>query len=198
LDADIRTYLPEDFSAQLNFERPFTMRDIMNHAAGFAENLFDILLDADRIRNPGMVTLREGLLIGQPRQIFEPGTVSAYSNFGTALAGYVVGHITGQGFAAYERENILDPLGMDNSRNQPDWANDGAFLQAKAAGYLPDGRGGFRRGIWSYGPMYPAGLLNGTAEDLARFAMALTPPRDTAGPFSIAPTLWQRFLHPAL
>ena len=182
LDADIRTYLPEDFIRRLNFGRTFTMRDLMNHSAGFADNFFDILLDAERVRNPGTLTLREGLLRGQPRQVFEPGTASAYSNFGSALAGYVVGHITGHGFVAYERENIFAPLGMTNTKNQPDLVNNRAFLGSKAGGYFPDGRGGFRRGVWSYGPMYPAGLVNGTAKDLARFAIALTPPHGTPSP----------------
>jgi len=199
LDADIMTYLPEDFIHQLNFANTFTMRDLLNHSAGFAENFFDILLDAERVRNPGTVTLREGLLRGQPRQIFEPGTTSAYSNFGSALAGYVVGHITGYGFAAYERENIFAPLGMTNTKNQPDLVNNHAFLESKAGGYFPDGRGGFRRGAWSYGPMYPAGLVNGTAEDLARFAMALTPPHGTPSPlFNDPDTLTTMFTPSAL
>jgi len=197
LDADIRTYLPEDFARRLNFAMPFTMRDLMNHSAGFADNPFDLLADADRVVNPGATTLREGLLTAQPRQIFEPGTTSAYSNFGSALAGYVVGHVTGRGFAAFERENILVPLSMTNTRNQPDWVGNHAFLQAKAGGYARDGRGGFRRGMWSYGAMYPAGLINGTAEDLARFAIALTPRQGDAGALFSNPDTLATMLSPS-
>ena len=199
LDANIETYLPEDFARQLNFAMPFTMRDLMNHSAGFADNLFDLIVNADRVRSPGSTTLREGLLTAQPRQIFEPGTISAYSNFGAALAGYVVGHITGRGFAAFERENILVPLSMTNTKNLPDLVGNRAFMQARAGGYAPDGRGGFRRRMWSYGAMYPTGLINGTAEDLARFAIALTPRQGDAGAlFSNPDTLATMFAPSAL
>jgi heme/copper-type cytochrome/quinol oxidase subunit 3 len=33
--------------------------------------------------------------------------------------------------------------------------------------------------MWEYTPIYPCGALNGTAEDLARFGIALTPPEGT-------------------
>jgi CubicO group peptidase (beta-lactamase class C family) len=180
LDADINNYLPEDFVRQLNFEKSFTMRDILNHTTGFGEYMFDFMFDAQTIENP--VTLREGLLMAQPLQIYEPGTVAAYSNFATGLAGYIVGHIGGEGFSAFEMENILIPSGMNNTLNAPDWLNNHTFLQEKAIGYIPDGRGGFQEGIWSYFPIYPAGSINGTAEDLARFAIALTPPQGESGP----------------
>jgi len=176
LDADIHIYLPEDLSRQLNFEKSFTMRDLLNHSAGFGEFLFYTFMNAETLESE--FTLREGLLMMQPRQIFEPGTASSYSNFGSALAAYVVSYISGQDFVAYERENILDILGMTNTKNQPDWfnsLNNNEFVQSKARGHLPDGNGGFIQAPWVYVPIYPAGSIRGTAEDLAQFAKALTP-----------------------
>ena len=181
LDVDIRNYLPDDFSSQSDFKMPFTMRDIMNHAAGFADYPFDLLLDAKKVKNE--IPLREGLLLGQPKQIYKPGTVSAYSNYATALAGYVVEHISGQEYAVYEKENVYKPAGMTQTRNQPDWFNDHEYFRTKAKGYAADGKGGFKEGIWSYSPLFPCGADNGTAEDLARFVIALTPPQDTVSPF---------------
>ena len=107
LDADINSYLPEDFISQLALEMPFTMRDLMNHSAGFGGRLLDTLIDVDRVNNAG--ELRESLFIARPNQIHEPGTITAYSNFGTALAAFVVESISGQSFAEFERQNIFIP-----------------------------------------------------------------------------------------
>jgi len=180
LDANIHDYLPEDLSRQFNFEKSFTMRDLLNHSAGFGESVLNFLRDAEDVETP--ITLREGLVANQPRQLFEPGTASSYSNFGTALAAYIVGYISGQEFAEFERENILDTLEMFNTKNQPDWLGNEAFLQNKPRGHVLNGEGGFQEFIWSYFTIYPAGSLIGTAEDLAQLAIALTPPQGESGP----------------
>jgi len=180
LDADISNYLPVDFATQLAFEQPFTMRDLMNHQAGFGEYIFDFAFDAATVTTP--ISLRDALLMAQPMQIHTPGTVTAYSNFGSALAGYVVANISGQSFAEFEMENILNPAGMKNTLNLPDWFRHPTFSDTKAIGYAADGRGGFAELFWAYFPAYPAGAINGTAEDLARFAIALTPPLGESGP----------------
>ena len=188
IDEDIHIYLPEDFSRLLNFEKGFTMRDLLNHSAGFGEFFLNNFHDAEKVERE--VTMREALLASQPRQIFEPGTASSYSNFGAALAAYVVGNISGQEFAAYERANILDPIGMSGTKNQPDWFNNYQFIQSKARGYMTDGRGGFVMVPWWYIGAYPAGSLRGTAEDLAQFAIALTPQQNESSPlFSSRNTL---------
>jgi len=64
---------------------------------------------------------------------------------------------------------------MDNVRNLPDWLGDSVFMQTKARGHAPDGLGGFNEVPWVSIPMYPAGALRGTVEDLAQFALALMP-----------------------
>jgi len=178
LDVDINTYLPEVLRQQLAFQMPFTMRDLLNHTAGFAEQALGSFVTNEVAQN---LSLEDALLLMQPKQIYTPGTVSAYSNFGTALAAYIVGNISSQGYTAFEMENIFIPAGMNNTLNQPDWINNHNFLQAKATGYMPDGRGGFREGVRSYIALYPAGAINGTAEDLARFIIALTPPQGESG-----------------
>jgi len=175
LDADVRAYLPDSFV----FEKPFTMRDILNHSAGFADYLLGLFTDEQRIDNFGL--LEETLLALQPQQIFAPGKVSAYSNWGSALAAFIVQQVSGQDYADYERENILFPANMHRTLNQPDRLGNHAFLMNKAKGYAADGEDGFHEGAWAYIPLYPAGALNGTAEDLAAFIMALTPPAGESG-----------------
>ena len=173
LDADITTYLPESFV----FEMSFTMRDLMNHSAGFADILVGLGFSDERL-----LTLEEALLVSQPNQIFTPGTVMAYSNWGAALAGFVVAEISGDDFAVFERENIHHPANMHKTMNLPDWFGNDSFLSNRAEGYIADGEGGFAEPEQAEVALYPTGGLNGTAEDLAAFIKALTPPAGESGP----------------
>ncbi|NLG29167.1 MAG: hypothetical protein GX557_14750, partial [Chloroflexi bacterium] len=57
------------------------------------------------------------------------------------------------------------------------------LFTTKAQGYTaPPGSGQILPGAWSYVPLHPVGGIDGTAEDLARLAMALTPPAGEPGP----------------
>ncbi|NOT42795.1 MAG: beta-lactamase family protein [Alphaproteobacteria bacterium] len=108
LDADVNTYL--DFQIPKPFGKPVTMRNLMTHRAGFQEILKN--LGAQNAGKPDMGKyVRENL----PAQIFEPGTTPSYSNYGTALAGYIVERVSGKQFDAYVEDNIFKPLGMTHS-----------------------------------------------------------------------------------
>ena len=179
LDVSIATYLPDDFYRQLNLKYAVTMRNLMNHAAGFEPTVFDVSRDLQSIEKP--MDLVEALLMVKPRQVFEPGTASSYSNFGAALAAFVVGNIAGREYAEYEREYVISPSGMTSTLAQSYWLGNGNYLQHKAQRYFPDDQGGFIKGSWSYTTIYPAGTVNGTAQDLAMFAIALTPPQGESG-----------------
>jgi len=185
LDVDVHYYLPGTFV----FEKPFTMRDLLNHSAGFPDHLLRLFYNAQTV-GQGLGSLEEALLDLQQPQIFTPGTVSAYSNWGAALAAFIVEQISGQDYAAFERGNVLLPANMHNTLNQPDWLGNDAFLSNKATGHTTDGAGSFQENAWSYIPIYPTGAINGTAEDLAAFIIALTPPEGESGPlFEYANTL---------
>lgn len=77
IETDIRTVLPEGFLTNLRFAKPVTMKDLMNHEAGFEEMMVNLFVqDADAVQ-PLEETLRER----QPIQVFEPGSTTAYSNW---------------------------------------------------------------------------------------------------------------------
>jgi len=171
LQADIREYLPEDFLKNLKYDKPITMLDIMNHTAGFEDYLFDLIVtQPERI-----LPLEQVLLDFQPTQVNEPGTVSAYSNYAVSLAAYIAEQIIGKDFYEYLQESIFLPLNMNDTSAHPTLVDRPDLVDRKAIGYqsLKDGK--FKIGKWSYIQMYPAGSVNGTAEDLARFAVALMP-----------------------
>ena len=86
LDADIRGYLPDGFFQHLSYDEPITFMNLMNHNAGWQETIRPIeTKDTNTV-----LPLKEALQSCEPAQIHSPGEVTAYSNYGAALAGYVI------------------------------------------------------------------------------------------------------------
>ena len=86
-----------------NFGKPITLRDLMNHRGGFEEGLKDVLWT-----NPHGVPSTEAYLKDHQRpMLFAPGQVPAYSNYGAALAGYIVERISKEPFERYIERHIL-------------------------------------------------------------------------------------------
>ncbi|WP_340023241.1 serine hydrolase domain-containing protein [Paenibacillus sp. FSL K6-1096] len=169
LNEDIRKLLPENFLTKLKVDEPITMLQLMNHSAGFEEYMFDMAYQSpEEVRS-----LEEGLRLAQPAQIYRPGEVVAYSNYGNSLAAYIVERISGQPFHDYVQQHIFEPLGMKHSIAYSVVEDRPELLKQKAKGYFFAGQGSFKQGSWNYMSMYPNGGNNGTAEDLAKFAMAL-------------------------
>ena len=165
LKTDIKEYLPKDFlKGKLTYDKPITMLDLMNHQAGFG----DTGLAKGTSKNLGD-TLKKVHIY----QAYEPGTVTAYSNFGTALAGYIVERISRQSYADYVHEHIFEPLDMRHTALLPDLSDNPYVVEKRkeVKGYTRDGR------LIGEAPylieMYPAGRATGTLEDFKAFAQAL-------------------------
>ena len=164
LEEDIRTYLPEGFLKNLRYDKPITMLDLMSHQAGFDE--VTMYLQDDK-------SIEEILKEQQPIQSFEPGTVTAYSNYGAGLAALIVERISGQTFANYAHEHIFQPLGMDKTAILPD-LSDNSYVQKKrqeTKGY--DTKGNLLSKDHFITSIYPTGAATGTFKDLEKFAQAL-------------------------
>lgn len=160
LDTDVHEYI--DFTVPTAFDEPVTVRHLLTHTPGFEERVAGMILPEGAEHDLGEV-----LAADPPEQIFPPGTVPAYSNYGNALAGYIVEQVSGEPFADYVRDNVLEPVGMDSSD----------FVQP-----LPDGlRDRMAQGYTSTGAPAapfetvsgaPAGSLSASATDMARFMLA--------------------------
>lgn len=172
LDENIEFYLPASFTEKWNPQYPITMRHIMNHSSGFGEYPFDLIESSFDNEN---FSLEEAILSAHPAQYYEPGTASVYSNYATAIAGYTVESISGEKFYEYEKNHIFDILSMKDSAGEIAWKDNESIIDHKSLGYSLDGNGSFSNTGWSYVSLYPAGSVNGTADDLARFAIALMP-----------------------
>lgn len=192
LEADITTYLPDTFVQKLKITQPVTMVQLMNHNAGFQEMIADLM-----IRNRNHVySLEETLLQHPPVQIYEPGTVTAYSNWGTSLAAYIVECISGQSFSDYVHEHIFAPLGMKRTALLPDlsdreWVKE---QRTQLQGYTAD-RKRIGRNFYHI-PLYPSGMGTGTLEDFTTFAKALLPSEHRPSPLFQSESTLRELLSP--
>ena len=93
MNADIRNYLPKGFFENLHYDTPITMRHLMNHTGGFEEQLINLrYFERDK-----EFTLAEVLSSHQP-QVLSPGKQAHYSNWGAALAAFIVERASGQNY----------------------------------------------------------------------------------------------------
>ena len=161
LDADVNQYL--DFEIPPYQNQPVTMRHLMTHTAGFEETLKH-LLGAEGQPMPGYEAILKERV---PARIFAPGTTSAYSNYGCALAAYVVQRVSGQAFGDYVEKHIFTPLGMTST----------TFRQPLPDGWKPRMATGYEAASQKaqkfelVGPA-PAGSVSTTAADMTRFMIA--------------------------
>ncbi len=169
LDADINLYLDFDIPARLKGHgrnqtpAPITMRHLMTHSAGF-EDVLDGLFSFQP-----QPALRDYLISRMPTRIFPAGEVMAYSNYGTALAGYIVERLSGMPFEDYVEQNIFRPLHMHNSTfRQPLPPN----MRANAVTAYRKVDGEFLPARFEHMPA-PAGGLTTTAGDMALYMFAL-------------------------
>ncbi|MGD9587573.1 MAG: serine hydrolase [Pyrinomonadaceae bacterium] len=159
LDRDVNEYI--DFKIPDAFGKPITMRHILTHTPGFEEQIKDLFSTVPTTDLGGYLKTHI------PARIFPPGTTPAYSNYATALAGYVVERISGVPFTQYVDENILKPLGMVNS----------TFAQPLPDHLAPNMSKGYR--LASDDPLdfemvsaFPAGSMSSSATDMANFMLA--------------------------
>lgn len=163
IDADVNKYL--DFQIAPAFGKPVTLRNLMTHTGGFEEEGRDIIyVDPKRT-----TALGDFLKQNQPRRMFPPGEIPAYSNYGVGLAGYIVQRVSAEPFEQYVSEHIFMPLGMKHS----------SFNEPMTAELAPSVSEGYRSstekpaiGFEVFNPA-PAGGVSSSAADMGRFALAL-------------------------
>lgn len=163
LDADVNTYL--DFSIPATFPQPITLKNLLTHTPGFedkSDGLFKLTAEE-------MSTLGTYLKDNLPDRVFPPGETIAYSNYGTALAGYIVERVSGMPFYEYVEKNIFNPLGMTQA----------TFRQPLPDELAPDMSGGFNfvnggylQGGFEYVVGNPAGALSASGLEMAKFMIA--------------------------
>ncbi|MBV8685104.1 MAG: beta-lactamase family protein [Alphaproteobacteria bacterium] len=160
LDRDVNAYL--DFRIPEAFGRAITMRHLMTHSAGFPER-FHGVFDQD-LSQPLGRRLRDNI----PERVHAPGSVVAYSNYGAALAGYIVERLRGEPWKRVVARRFFAPLGMRHSTVlQPV----PPALRPRLVSTYDDGSD--RPGPFRLTPLAPMGSLTPSAGDMGRLLAAL-------------------------
>ncbi|MGY6547958.1 MAG: serine hydrolase domain-containing protein [Roseinatronobacter sp.] len=158
LQADVAGYLRE---TSVPGREPLTLAHLMSHRPGYEDTyaIFDPAL--------GALPRPQALAASAPAQVFPRGAVTAYSNWGVALAGQVVEDVAGIPYEDFLQTRILGPLGMGDTTYSETAARPGQPPLSRS--YRVQGgvnHPAFRIDIGSFGP---AGSMASTAADMARF-----------------------------
>ncbi len=170
LDKDINQYLDFEIPDRLETRRgqsklePITIRHLMSHTPGFEDYMSDVF----SISEDSLIPLAQQVRENRPARVFPPGEVTAYSNYGTSLAGYIVELMSGVPFAQYIEENIFTPLGMTNSTFRQPPPRGLADNMSKPYRYV---NGVFREAKFEF-LSEPAGSMSSSALDMAKFMLA--------------------------
>ncbi len=162
LDADLNRYI--DFKIPPRDGKPVTLRQVMTHTTGLEEQIRALIIEQAKDITP----LGDALKHWVPERIHAPGTTPAYSNYATALAGYIVQRVSGESFDDYIERHIFRPLGMTHSSfRQP---LPPALLAKMSKGYAKASDGEPKP--YEFISLAPAGSLASTGADMGRFMIA--------------------------
>ena len=164
LHADVNTYL-KDFKIPSTYPQPVTMEHLMTHTAGFEDIGLGYAVSNPNDLQPLGTTLAQTI----PARIWPPGQVWSYSNWGAALAGYIVQEVSGVPFNQYVREHIFTPLGMNNTTIEQPPPSPLAANVVKTYAYA---NGSFEQKPDFIVQLAPAGAIYSTAPDMAKFMIA--------------------------
>ena len=176
LNADIREYLPSGFLTKLQYpNEKITMINLMNHNAGFQESFYE-----NEEAKPGDVyeNLEAAVRACECYQAFHVGEHTAYSNWGTALAAYIVERTSGMDYVTYVNENIFKRIGMEHTSIDPiqrdnEWVAS-KRRELKCYGRYADPKNNVDLGECRYAvQLFPAGAAIGTLGDLSLLGQAL-------------------------
>jgi CubicO group peptidase (beta-lactamase class C family) len=164
LNADVNTYL-ESLTIPDTYPQPITMAHLMTHTAGFEERQLGLsVIEKERARPLATV-----LAADMPDRIYPPGEVTAYSNYGAALAGYIVEQISSEPFDEYVQRHILEPLAMRHSTAHQDLSHS---LAKNLASSYQSVNGTLEPLPREYFELLPAAGMSATATDMAHFMIA--------------------------
>jgi len=164
LHADVSTYL-KTFHLPATYPQPITLAHLLTHTAGFEDRGTGTFAQTTSDLEP----LGQWLAVHIPARVRPPGELTAYSNYGGALAGYIVEQVSGLPFDQYVEQHLFQPLDMHSSTfRQPLPVSLSADL---SQGYTST-NGVYRPEPFEAVPGAPAGAMSATATDMANFMLA--------------------------
>jgi CubicO group peptidase (beta-lactamase class C family) len=168
LDEPITNYLPwAKLKPQNEDSGPITVRGILSHSAGLPRESDYPYWSAPDFAFPTQAQIRAK--IAEQMALYPAERYYQYSNLGLTLAGEIVEAVAGQPYAKVAQANVLDPLGLRDTR--PYFRND-LYGKQMAVGFSALKRDGTRDLLKPFDTkgIAPAAGYTSTVEDLAKFA----------------------------
>lgn len=164
IDATVRTYLPQFRVADEDASARITVRQLLNHSAGFEGDLF-----TDTGRGDDCVEKYVATLHDTP-QLFPPGEMFSYNNAGYCVLGRIVEVLRDKPYDACLRDHLFAPLGLTHAAT---CADEAIMFRAAVGHVTQDEEAGPQVApLWSLvRSNAPAGsMLTMSAADLLKFA----------------------------
>lgn len=171
LDRDVNVYL-RGFLIADTYPQPVTLRNLLTHTAGFEQRGATAIFVDEASK---LVPLSESLRRHLPARAWPAGGANttaraAYSNWGMALAGWMVELSSGVSFDEYVERNIFAPLAMHRSTFREPLPAD---LSGKLSKGYSAGGGALAGQPFTFVHNFaPAGSMSSTAHDMANFMIA--------------------------
>jgi CubicO group peptidase (beta-lactamase class C family) len=206
LDAPVIAYLPDLALADERARAALTLRHLLTHTGGFADDP-----GPQPGRDDDALARSVARFAGLP-QLFAPGEVFSYNNAGMLLAGHLAATVAGVDYEELVRTRILAPLGLASSFFRPaevlrrrhalgHLLRDGAPVVAPMVGLTRDA--GPAGGLWSsardqvtWARFHLTGHTRGASPlgDATRVAMT-APQRRAALPYETVGLTWLHTRH---
>jgi len=162
LDAPVRNYLPWFQVADRQASERITVRQLLNHTTGLSEK------DGNQVWSSSAGLEEEVRALGDVPLTHPVGSRFEYSNINFSIAGLIVEMVSGQSYADYVSQHILEPLGMEHATA----SRERAVADGLAEGHYYR----FGHPIPGVGPLppalLPAGLLIASVEDMTHYLVA--------------------------
>ncbi|MGI5229386.1 serine hydrolase domain-containing protein [Actinoallomurus sp. CA-142502] len=113
IDRPVRGHLPEFRIADDEAAARITVRQLLNHTAGFEGDVFTDTGVGDDCLEKYVATLHE------VPQLFPPGEQFSYNNAGYCVLGRLIEVLRGQPYDACLREHLIAPLGLTHTATGP-------------------------------------------------------------------------------
>lgn len=162
LDAPVRRYLPDFAVADPVVSESVTVRQLLNHTAGWmGDDVQDFGTGDDALT-------RYVTSLTRLPQLNPPGAVFAYNNAGLAIAGRIVEVVTGSTYEVAVRNLLLNPLQLNHTHFFTDQL---AGLSVAAPHNVVDGKPVVANEFWAFPrSCNPTGGLISSVRDQLRYA----------------------------
>ena len=111
LDTPVTAYLPYFTMADPRYEE-ITVRMLLSHLSGVPDTPYPWNVPLDPAIDPLEQAVRS---LSDQQLISAPGEAWNYSNWGYSVLGDIIAKVSGEPFASYMQQHLLEPMGMVNS-----------------------------------------------------------------------------------